>query len=103
MHPTNTGSVYGTFSGSGVGGGDDDLGPIDPLLSPPPSNLAYFYDGSDGPLGTCDTHLCANGGVCLEDRWDSPSCDCDLTSFDGPNCQDGKRYRNFIVSQNACM
>ena len=39
-------------------------------------------------VGTCGQDTCANQGTC--DRV-SASCDCDLTSFTGPRCTDGKR------------
>ena len=42
-------------------------------------------------VGTCGKDTCANQGTC--DRV-SASCDCDLTSFTGPRCTDGRRMHN---------
>lgn len=35
------------------------------------------------------THACANHGICVR-MWNSYVCDCDMTSFNGPTCSDGK-------------
>ena len=45
--------------------------------------------GSTSYSGACHARTCANNGVCLQ-HWITPACDCDLTSFTGPNCADGK-------------
>jgi hypothetical protein len=39
-------------------------------------------------LTTCTPDTCSNRGICV-DHWTTPACDCDLTSFTGPNCTDG--------------
>ena len=61
--------------------------PLTTLGAPQPKPVAY-----------CNADTCANRGVCL-DQWTSPACDCDLTSFTGPTCTDGRpmlpRLRDF--------
>lgn len=42
-----------------------------------------------GPSTTCQEDSCANQGVCLQ-QWDGFSCDCSMTSFSGPLCNDRK-------------
>jgi len=41
-----------------------------------------------GTARQCSATTCANGGVCIQD-WNSRMCDCDMTSFTGPTCQQG--------------
>ncbi|KAM6298413.1 neurexin-1 isoform 19-T19 [Aegotheles albertisi] len=43
--------------------------------------------GCEGPSTTCQEDSCANQGVCLQ-QWDGFSCDCSMTSFGGPLCND---------------
>ncbi|XP_043399781.1 neurexin-1 isoform X36 [Chelonia mydas] len=43
--------------------------------------------GCEGPSTTCQEDSCANQGVCLQ-QWDGFSCDCSMTSFSGPLCND---------------
>ncbi|TRY78868.1 hypothetical protein TCAL_10650 [Tigriopus californicus] len=67
----------------------------DNLGHPPPSNLIRSSPasltragGGFGALpGSCRKDFCANNGVC-KNHWLTPECDCDLTSFTGPNCAD---------------
>ncbi|XP_026868386.2 neurexin-1a-like isoform X8 [Electrophorus electricus] len=40
-----------------------------------------------GPSTTCQEDSCANQGVCLQ-QWEGFSCDCSMTSFGGPLCND---------------
>ncbi|XP_051031238.1 neurexin-1 isoform X30 [Phodopus roborovskii] len=40
-----------------------------------------------GPSTTCQEDSCSNQGVCLQ-QWDGFSCDCSMTSFSGPLCND---------------
>uniref|UniRef100_A0A2K6FGI7 Neurexin-1 n=1 Tax=Propithecus coquereli TaxID=379532 RepID=A0A2K6FGI7_PROCO len=39
------------------------------------------------PSTTCQEDSCSNQGVCLQ-QWDGFSCDCSMTSFSGPLCND---------------
>ncbi|XP_053443947.1 neurexin-1 isoform X14 [Nycticebus coucang] len=43
--------------------------------------------GCEGPSTTCQEDSCSNLGVCLQ-QWDGFSCDCSMTSFSGPLCND---------------
>ena len=54
--------------------------------------------GSPQVVSYCTPDTCANRGVC-QDAWISPACDCDLTSFTGPTCTDGrvKEYKGICV------
>lgn len=47
--------------------------------------------GCDGAATKCSDAACANGGTCVQ-LWHSFTCDCDMTSFTGPTCADGKPY-----------
>ena len=40
-----------------------------------------------GPSTTCTEESCANQGVCLQ-QWDGFTCDCTMTSYGGPICND---------------
>eukprot|EP00063_Salmo_salar_P038884 XP_014013719.1 PREDICTED: neurexin-1a-like isoform X13 [Salmo salar] len=40
-----------------------------------------------GPSTTCQEDSCASQGVCLQ-QWEGFSCDCSMTSFGGPLCND---------------
>ncbi|XP_041934511.1 neurexin 1a isoform X3 [Alosa alosa] len=40
-----------------------------------------------GPSTTCQEDSCSNQGVCLQ-LWEGFSCDCTMTSFGGPLCND---------------
>ena len=44
---------------------------------------------SPGPSTTCQEDSCSNQGVCLQ-QWEGFSCDCSMTSFAGPLCNDGE-------------
>ncbi|XP_030740208.1 neurexin-1 isoform X20 [Echinops telfairi] len=43
--------------------------------------------GCEGPSTTCQEDSCSNQGVCLQ-QWDGFTCDCSMTSFSGPLCND---------------
>ena len=45
--------------------------------------------GSPQVVSYCTPDTCSNRGVC-QDAWISSACDCDLTSFTGPTCTDGR-------------
>ena len=46
---------------------------------------------SGADMSTCSQDTCANQGTCLNSVSTSGNvCDCDLTSFTGPRCSDGK-------------
>ena len=52
----------------------------------------FLLDCFSGPSTTCPEESCANQGVCLQ-QWDGFSCDCSMTSFSGPLCNDRKYLR----------
>ncbi|XP_077313780.1 neurexin-2-like isoform X29 [Lithobates pipiens] len=43
--------------------------------------------GCDGPSTTCSEESCGNLGVCLQ-QWDGFTCDCTMTTYAGPVCND---------------
>lgn len=49
----------------------------------------FLLDCFSGPSTTCQEDSCSNQGVCLQ-QWDGFSCDCSMTSFSGPLCNDRK-------------
>ena len=49
-----------------------------------------------GPSTTCQEDSCSNQGVCLQ-QWEGFTCDCSMTSYAGPLCNDGES--SFILSQ----
>lgn len=52
-------------------------------------NPSFFWIIFAGPSTTCQEDSCSNQGVCLQ-QWDGFSCDCSMTSFSGPLCNDRK-------------
>jgi len=40
------------------------------------------------PTAHCNDTECLNGGVCVQ-QWNAVTCDCDMTSFTGPQCDHG--------------
>ncbi len=44
-----------------------------------------------GPSMECTATSCANMGVCIQE-WNSFRCDCDMTSFTGDTCAQGRSY-----------
>ena len=49
-----------------------------------------------GPKTECSETSCDNGGVCIQ-QWESYTCDCDMTSFTGPRCEQGKEILWYII------
>lgn len=50
--------------------------------------------GSLHPGKKCTHDLCSNHGTCVQ-QWNSYTCDCDMTSFTGPTCNEGKRNTGY--------
>ncbi|KAM9364545.1 neurexin-1a-like isoform 1-T1 [Pholidichthys leucotaenia] len=48
------------------------------------ASFVFLYPG---PSTTCQEDSCANQGVCLQ-QWEGFSCDCSMTTFGGPLCND---------------
>ncbi|XP_066534064.1 neurexin 3b isoform X2 [Hoplias malabaricus] len=40
-----------------------------------------------GPSTTCQEDSCSNFGVCIQ-QWENFTCDCSMTSYSGPTCND---------------
>jgi len=49
----------------------------------------------------CTAESCSNGGECIQE-WDTFSCDCDLTSFTGPTCDNGYIVFYSLVKTLRC-
>jgi hypothetical protein len=49
---------------------------------------ATVEDGCRAERSYCTATSCAHGGVCVQE-WTGFSCDCDLTSYAGPTCNEG--------------
>uniref|UniRef100_A0A672MSC3 Neurexin 1 n=1 Tax=Sinocyclocheilus grahami TaxID=75366 RepID=A0A672MSC3_SINGR len=62
-------------------------GRLPDLLSDALSNAGQVERGCEGPSTTCQDDSCSNQGVCLQ-QWEGFSCDCSMTSFGGPLCND---------------
>ncbi|XP_066534069.1 neurexin 3b isoform X7 [Hoplias malabaricus] len=55
-------------------------------------NDALFHSGQiergcEGPSTTCQEDSCSNFGVCIQ-QWENFTCDCSMTSYSGPTCND---------------
>lgn len=49
-----------------------------------------------GPSTTCTEESCANQGVCLQ-QWDGFTCDCTMTSYGGPVCNDRECLQGWFL------
>lgn len=66
-----------------------DLADLSPMLTDDavvPSSLVVA--GCEGPT-KCSQNACANRGNCVQ-QWNTYACECDMTSFTGPTCYDGR-------------
>ncbi|XP_028811259.1 neurexin 1a isoform X22 [Denticeps clupeoides] len=62
-------------------------GRLPDLLSDALATTGQVERGCEGPSTTCQEDSCSNQGVCLQ-QWEGFSCDCSMTSFGGPLCND---------------
>ncbi|XP_066215432.1 neurexin-2-beta isoform X20 [Saccopteryx leptura] len=62
-------------------------GRLPDLLADALHRIGQVERGCDGPSTTCTEESCANQGVCLQ-QWDGFTCDCTMTSYGGPVCND---------------
>uniref|UniRef100_A0AAR2L8P8 Neurexin 1 n=1 Tax=Pygocentrus nattereri TaxID=42514 RepID=A0AAR2L8P8_PYGNA len=62
-------------------------GRLPDLISDALTCVGQIERGCEGPSTTCQEDSCANQGVCLQ-QWEGFSCDCSMTSFGGPLCND---------------
>ena len=52
--------------------------------------LATLWCAVDvGPVKVCSDHSCDNRGECVQE-WSYYRCNCDMTSFVGDTCSDGR-------------
>ncbi|XP_076378751.1 neurexin 1 isoform X3 [Megalopta genalis] len=54
------------------------------------------------PGKKCTHDLCANHGTCVQ-QWNSYTCDCDMTSFTGPTCNDEAIAYEFGAGRGLIM
>ncbi|XP_023676877.1 neurexin-1a isoform X2 [Paramormyrops kingsleyae] len=62
-------------------------GRLPDLMSDALACVGQIERGCEGPSTTCQEDSCANQGVCLQ-QWEGFTCDCSMTSFGGPLCND---------------
>ncbi|XP_070980809.1 neurexin-1a-like isoform X7 [Oncorhynchus clarkii lewisi] len=62
-------------------------GRLPDLMSDALACVGQIERGCEGPSTTCQEDSCANQGVCLQ-QWEGFNCDCSMTSFGGPLCND---------------
>ncbi|KAM9462027.1 neurexin 1a isoform 4-T4 [Clarias gariepinus] len=62
-------------------------GRLPDLLSDALGTTGQVERGCEGPSTTCQEDSCSNQGVCLQ-QWEGFTCDCSMTSFGGPLCND---------------
>ncbi|KAG9267997.1 neurexin-1a isoform X1 [Astyanax mexicanus] len=62
-------------------------GRLPDLLSDALTTMGQVERGCEGPSTTCQEDSCSNHGVCLQ-QWEGFTCDCSMTSFGGPLCND---------------
>uniref|UniRef100_A0A8C9UYA5 Neurexin 1b n=1 Tax=Scleropages formosus TaxID=113540 RepID=A0A8C9UYA5_SCLFO len=62
-------------------------GRLPDLLSDALACVGQIERGCEGPSTTCQEDSCANQGICLQ-QWEGFTCDCSMTSFSGPLCND---------------
>ncbi|CAG09464.1 unnamed protein product [Tetraodon nigroviridis] len=66
-------------------------GRLPDLMSDALDCVGQIERGCEGPSTTCQEDSCANQGVCLQ-QWEGFTCDCSMTTFGGPLCNDGKMF-----------
>ncbi|XP_068580491.1 neurexin 1a isoform X10 [Cebidichthys violaceus] len=62
-------------------------GRLPDLMSDALDCVGQIERGCEGPSTTCQEDSCANQGVCLQ-QWEGFSCDCSMTTYGGPLCND---------------
>ncbi|XP_039222110.1 neurexin-2-beta isoform X23 [Crotalus tigris] len=62
-------------------------GRLPDLIADALHRIGHVERGCDGPSTTCTEDSCSNQGVCLQ-QWDGYTCDCTMTSYGGPVCND---------------
>ncbi|XP_067343908.1 neurexin 1a isoform X4 [Channa argus] len=62
-------------------------GKLPDLLAEALATMGQVERGCEGPSTTCQEDSCSNQGVCLQ-QWEGFTCDCSMTSYAGPLCND---------------
>ncbi|XP_070783426.1 neurexin 1a isoform X3 [Enoplosus armatus] len=62
-------------------------GRLPDLLADALVTMGQVERGCEGPSTTCQDDSCSNQGVCLQ-QWEGFTCDCSMTSYAGPLCND---------------
>ncbi|XP_038138472.1 neurexin 1a isoform X22 [Cyprinodon tularosa] len=62
-------------------------GRLPDLLADALTTIGQVERGCEGPSTTCQEDSCSNQGVCLQ-QWEGFTCDCSMTSYAGPLCND---------------
>ncbi|KAM7381428.1 hypothetical protein PAMA_012319 [Pampus argenteus] len=62
-------------------------GRLPDLLADALATIGQVERGCEGPSTTCQEDSCSNQGVCLQ-QWEGFTCDCSMTSYAGPLCND---------------
>ncbi|XP_054899159.1 neurexin 1a isoform X11 [Poeciliopsis prolifica] len=62
-------------------------GRLPDLLADALTTMGQVERGCEGPSTTCQEDSCSNQGVCLQ-QWEGFTCDCSMTSYAGPLCND---------------
>ncbi|XP_027885019.1 neurexin 1a isoform X16 [Xiphophorus couchianus] len=62
-------------------------GRLPDLLADALTTVGQVERGCEGPSTTCQEDSCSNQGVCLQ-QWEGFTCDCSMTSYAGPLCND---------------
>ncbi|XP_057682694.1 neurexin 1a isoform X13 [Corythoichthys intestinalis] len=62
-------------------------GRLPDLLADALATVGQVERGCEGPSTTCQEDSCSNQGVCLQ-QWEGFTCDCSMTSYAGPLCND---------------
>jgi len=78
-----------------------DLGDASPSLTSDavvPSSLVV--SGCEGPT-KCSQNACANRGNCVQ-QWNAYACECEMTSYTGPTCYDGKLRASLGKLKRCC-
>uniref|UniRef100_A0A8C6WTB7 Neurexin 1a n=1 Tax=Neogobius melanostomus TaxID=47308 RepID=A0A8C6WTB7_9GOBI len=62
-------------------------GRLPDLLADALATMGQVERGCEGPSTTCQEDSCSNLGSCLQ-QWEGFTCDCSMTSYAGPLCND---------------
>ena len=69
---------------------DSDFGVVGRWAELPMVGAVSLYCADGGEAASCQGTRCARGGYCIVTRDNVPACQCHLTTFTGPACEDGE-------------